>query len=179
MAKTQKRTRTAPVGGETPTPQRLARDEHIIVDPSRIDSSEQPIGRAMRLRHVDLLDRWLNHGCIDDKHYAACRRYARIHKAAGFPQHSTVANLTGITHGGGEDTESRSLNSLEARNTLRELLPIIGSRLKLFELAVVYDSYSDVHPDLLSQSQKNVCIVMARHDVMTTSADLVVHWQII
>lgn len=64
------------------TPERLAKgDAWEFVNPGKIDSSEQPIGRARRFIRADHLARWHNAEIITQRQWWAGEAYRKLHES--------------------------------------------------------------------------------------------------
>lgn len=65
------------------TPERLTKgDSSDFVDPAKIDSSEQAIGRARQFRNLSRLDQWHRTGVIDQRQFTAGHEYRTLHMRA-------------------------------------------------------------------------------------------------
>lgn len=157
-----------------PTPEAMARDEHVEVDIVNDLGDGPRMVKAFRRRHVSLVDRWRASGVLDEAQQAACDHYARLHRRAGFDQRVRVQNLTGARGPVAlPDAEGQS----DARRELAAVAAIIGRDLALWELVVLHDRASPVDPATMSQRALDIAMILARHVTAAVSADLVARWR--
>jgi hypothetical protein len=159
---------------QRPTPERMAHDEHVEVQVGAIDSTDQKIGIAMRLRHVSLVDRWLVSGHLDQAQVDACTRYARLYVRAGFRR--TIASPSIARMASASSWRIDDDGSVDALAEMSALAPLIGRDLDIWERVVIQDRVSDLHTDMLSARQREIATAIARHVTTMVSADLVSRW---
>lgn len=106
--------RSPRIQGFDATPERLAKgDESEFVDPAKIDSSEQPIGRARRFVRTPHLDRWHNGGIITQRQWWAGDAYRKLFE--GMQNMPRVVASYGERTTGGETDYGLARTDAQAR----------------------------------------------------------------